>query len=95
MGENERSDRGERLQIMLSQQEFAALDDWRFARRMPSRAAAVRELLRRGLAAEGIEVAVDGQRSQDYGVIEGGMTRVHDGANGGARGNGDGSSANE
>jgi hypothetical protein len=42
--------RGERLQIMLTGEELAALDDWRFARRMPSRAAAVRELLKRGLA---------------------------------------------
>lgn len=42
--------RGERLQIMLTEDEFALLDDWRFAHRMPSRAAAVRELLKRGLA---------------------------------------------
>ena len=44
---------GERLQIMLTDEELAALDDWRFTKRMPSRAAAVRELLKRGLAAEG------------------------------------------
>jgi hypothetical protein len=61
--------RGERLQIMLTPEELRALDDWRFGRRMPSRAAAVRELLKRGLAAEGIEVAGDGARSQDFGVI--------------------------
>ena len=34
--------RGERLQIMLSPEELAALDDFRFRQRMPSRAAAVR-----------------------------------------------------
>ena len=45
--------RGERLQIMLTVEELALLDSWRFARRMPSRAAAVRELLKRGLVAEG------------------------------------------
>ena len=28
--------RGERLQIMLTDEELAALDDWRFAKRMPS-----------------------------------------------------------
>ncbi len=39
-----------RLQIMLDDEELAAIDDWRFKRRMPSRAAAIRELLRRGLA---------------------------------------------
>ncbi|MEJ0060051.1 MAG: hypothetical protein WDM79_10940 [Terricaulis sp.] len=60
--------RGERLQIMLSPEELSALDDWRFARRMPSRASAVRELLKRGLAAEGFSTADAGQRSQDFGV---------------------------
>lgn len=49
--------RGERLQIMLSEDELAALDDWRFAKRMPSRASAIRELLKRGLAAEGVMIA--------------------------------------
>lgn len=42
-----------RLQIMLSPEEMLALDNWRFSRRMPSRAAAVRELLRRAMAADG------------------------------------------
>lgn len=63
--------RDERLQIMLTQQELSALDDWRFARRMPSRAAAIRELLRRGLAAEGFDLATTGVRSQDFGVTDG------------------------
>src|ERR1700749_3059143 len=45
--------RGERLQIMLTKEEVEALDNWRFNKRMPSRAAAIRELLKRGLAAEG------------------------------------------
>jgi hypothetical protein len=30
--------RGERLQIMLTKEELDALDNWRFQRRMPSRA---------------------------------------------------------
>ncbi len=63
--------RDERLQIMLTEQELSALDDWRFARRMPSRAAAIRELLRRGLAAEGILLPTAGIRSQDFGVTDG------------------------
>jgi hypothetical protein len=42
------TDRVERLQIMLSGDELVALDDFRFKKRMPSRAAAVRELLKRG-----------------------------------------------
>ncbi len=61
--------REQRLQIMLTESELSALDDWRFARRMPTRAAAVRELLRRGLAAEGFDSAMAGERSQDFGVI--------------------------
>ena len=63
--------RPERLQIMLSAEELKALDDWRFARRMPSRAAAVRELLRLGLAAEGIDLAAAGRQSSSFGLLEG------------------------
>jgi hypothetical protein len=59
--------RGERLQIMLSPDELTILDDFRFRERMPSRAAAVRELLKRGLAAEGYRN--HGGKSSDYGVI--------------------------
>lgn len=62
--------RGERLQIMLSKEELRALDDWRFNRRMPSRAAAVRELLKRGLAAEGFAVADEGTKSQEFGLLQ-------------------------
>jgi hypothetical protein len=43
--------REERLQIMVSREELSAVDNYRFEHRMPSRAAAFRELLRRGLAA--------------------------------------------
>ncbi len=60
--------RDERLQIMLSADELVVLDDFRFKARMPSRAAAVRELLKRGLAAEGYTAAVFGAKSADYGV---------------------------
>jgi hypothetical protein len=60
--------RAERLQIMLNGDELVAVDDFRFKRRMPSRAAAVRELLKRGLAAEGFLSAASGAKSSDYGV---------------------------
>jgi hypothetical protein len=60
--------RGERLQIMLTREELDALDSWRFARRMPSRAAAIRELLKRGLAAEGFSHAPGGSKSEQFGV---------------------------
>ena len=61
--------RVERLQIMLTEDELAALDDWRFARRMPSRAAAIREILRRGLAGEGFVLADKGVKSKDFGIL--------------------------
>lgn len=61
--------RDDRLQIMLSPQERKVIDDWRFERRMPSRAAAVRELLRRGLQAEGFAVAEDDAKSSEFGVL--------------------------
>ena len=60
--------RGERLQIMLTREELEALDNWRFAKRMPSRAAAIRELLKRGLAAEGFVEVEGGSKSEDFGV---------------------------
>lgn len=53
---------------MLAANELKALDDWRFGRRMPSRASAVRELLKRGLIAEGFSVTHDDAKSSDFGV---------------------------
>jgi hypothetical protein len=61
--------RGERLQIMLNPEELAVLDNWRFQTRMPSRAAAIRELLRRGLEADGFDAADQGSKSRDFGVV--------------------------
>ncbi len=66
--------RGERLQIMLSDDELTALDDWRFAKRMPSRASALRELLKRGLQADGFASAPNGSKSRDFGIISGAKT---------------------
>ena len=62
--------RGERLQIMLDENELKALDDFRYKNRMPSRAAAVRELLRRGLAGMGYGADITGARSEAFGVID-------------------------
>ncbi|QKC96037.1 hypothetical protein [Mesorhizobium sp. NZP2298] len=62
-------ERPERLQIMLAADELAALENWRFEKRMPSRSAAVRELLRRGLASDGFLMAGQGVKSQDFGVL--------------------------
>jgi hypothetical protein len=63
--------REERLQIMLSDEELKAVDNFRFAHRMPSRAAAVRELLRHGIAAVGAVLENAGIKSGDYGVVKG------------------------
>jgi hypothetical protein len=60
--------RGERLQIMIDQEELRALEDFRFNNRMPSRAAAIRELLRRGLAATGYSFDEKRGASSEYGV---------------------------
>ncbi|WP_072396161.1 hypothetical protein [Hyphomicrobium sp. CS1GBMeth3] len=61
--------REERLQVMLGPEELRAIDDFRFANRLPTRASAVRELLKRGLAAARTGQVLDGSRSQDFGVL--------------------------
>jgi hypothetical protein len=61
--------RAVRLQIMLDDEEVAAIEDWRFRQRMPSRAAAMREIIRRGLVAQGFKFANIGQKSSDFGVL--------------------------
>ncbi len=53
---------------MLSPEELTAIDDFRFRHRMPTRAAAVRELLKLGLASVGTDGAA-GVKSSDYGVF--------------------------
>ena len=68
-------ERGERLQLMLSLRELAALDDFRFRNRMPSRAAAIREILRRGLGVNDGNPAGTGSKSSDFGVLRGGTDR--------------------
>ena len=60
--------RAERLQVMLSPDELAAVDDFRFKHRMPTRAAAVRELLKLGLTV----LTTDGRagmKSSNFGVF--------------------------
>ena len=60
--------RGERLQVMLSPEELALIDDFRFKHRMPTRAAAVRELLKHGLGVGGANGGA-GIKSSNYGVF--------------------------
>jgi hypothetical protein len=73
--------RGERLQVMLSPEELSALDDFRFKHRMPTRAAAVRELLKLGLTVATSDAGAR-MKSSNYGVFNRGPD--------GHRGNGDG-----
>jgi hypothetical protein len=68
--------RGERLQIMLSPEELAVIDDFRFKHRMPTRAAAVRELMRLGLTVDATDG--DGQKSSQYGVVNRGPADSQD-----------------
>ena len=42
--------RTERVPVILAADELAAIEEFRFQAQMPSRSAAVRELLRRGMA---------------------------------------------
>ena len=73
--------RGERLQVMLSPEELALVDDFRFKNRMPTRAAAVRELLKLGLTVATSD-GTAGMKSANYGVFSRGPD--------GHRGNGEG-----
>ena len=59
----------ERLQIMVTNDELSVIDDWRFGRQMPSRAAAIRELIKRGLAADGFVLADRVVKSKEFGIL--------------------------
>jgi metal-responsive CopG/Arc/MetJ family transcriptional regulator len=67
-----------RLQIMLDQDELTAIDDWRFKQRMPSRASAIRELLRIALQIKTAGTADPAMRSQDFGLAGNGGMRPKD-----------------
>ena len=58
-----------RLQMMLDQDELAAIDNWRFQQRMPSRASAIRELLRLALKIKRTGTADPSMRSQGFGIV--------------------------
>jgi len=62
--------RTEKLQLMLDALELEAIDAWRFDNRMPSRAAAIRELIRRGLLSKDATDAPAAQASSDYRIVD-------------------------
>lgn len=69
MAQATRSKRTERMQLMLADEEVEAIDRWRYENMIPTRAAAIRELLRRGLAVTDGEAPVANAETRDYGVI--------------------------
>jgi hypothetical protein len=56
-----------RLSVMLSNAERSVIDDFRLTHRLPNRAAAVRELLKLGLASS-IQPSARGAKLSTYGV---------------------------
>ncbi len=64
-----KSYRTERLQLMLDEEELEAIDEFRFSERLPTRAAAIRELLRRGLLYEEAELPQNATKSTDFTVL--------------------------
>lgn len=73
MGVAPRSKRTERLQIMLLDGELDAIDRWRYENMIPTRAAAIRELLRRGLNAKDAAQPVRNAETGTYRVLDDGQ----------------------
>lgn len=68
--------RESRLTISLNDDELDAIDSWRFEHRLPSRAAAVRELIGRGISGTGPGAEVGKLTSRDIGVLASTITRA-------------------
>lgn len=62
--------RTEKLQLMLDLEELKVIDDWRFENRLPSRAAAIRELIRRGLISNEFEEPPTDAPSGEFRVVD-------------------------
>jgi hypothetical protein len=56
--------------MMLDVDELKAIDDWRFENRLPSRAAAIRELMRRGLITDEFNDPPTDTPSGDFKVVD-------------------------
>ena len=63
--------RTSKLQLMIDDEELKAIDDWRFENRLPSRAAAIRELIRRGLTTQEFPEPETDAPSREFGVLDG------------------------
>lgn len=78
MPDKQKLKRTEKLQLMLDEYELKAIDEWRFEHRMPTRAAAIRELLRRGLLASPHLDKPDTEDSttRDFSVVDSAVEEV-------------------
>ncbi|MEX1181040.1 MAG: hypothetical protein WEB63_09560 [Cucumibacter sp.] len=63
------SKRTEKLQIMLSDEELDAIENWRYLYRLPSRAAAIRDLIRRGISNAVLPNPPSDRSSGEFGVV--------------------------
>lgn len=54
---------------MLNDEELEVIENWRFDNRMPTRAAAIRELMRRGLQATDLDAPPAFGSTREYGVV--------------------------
>ena len=70
MAEERPPKRTEKLQLMLGIDELQAIDDWRFENRLPSRAAAIRELIRRGLITDEFSDPPEDAASGEFRVVD-------------------------
>ena len=68
--------RESRLTLSLNQDEFEAIDTWRFENRLPSRAAAVRELIGRGISSTAAPIDPGAISSKDVGVVSSAIARA-------------------
>ncbi|SMF75756.1 hypothetical protein SAMN06265365_1291 [Tistlia consotensis] len=70
MAEAQPPKRTEKVQVMLDDEELRAIDDWRFDNRVPTRAAAIRELLRRGLLNRELDTPPADLPTRDFRVTD-------------------------
>lgn len=61
--------RTEKIQVSLSPEEIEQIEEWQFKHRVPSRAAAIRELIGRSVDSE-LPVVEDRLHSRDFGILE-------------------------
>lgn len=72
--------RSERIQLMLDEDELEVIDSWRFTNRLPSRAAAIRELIKRGfLNHELAPPNTKDAKTTDFSVVPGDSEESSDG----------------